>query len=83
MKTYTYVATIKSAKEGGYTAMFPTLPGCITEGDTIEEVIYMAKDALAGYLETRKDLGWPIPKEKSSLLKKASTFYLPISVNVK
>ncbi len=80
MGTHTYVATIESAEEGGYIAYFPSLPGCITEGDSLEEVIAMAKDALAGYLETRKDLGWPIPKEKKSIRKFPKGFTLPLSV---
>ena len=31
--------------DGGYVAVFPDLPGCMTQGETLEEVIYMAKEA--------------------------------------
>ncbi|MEH2249504.1 type II toxin-antitoxin system HicB family antitoxin [Nostoc sp.] len=44
-------AIIHSAEEGGYWAEVPALPGCITEGDTIEEVIANLKDAIEGWLE--------------------------------
>ncbi|MBI4317382.1 MAG: type II toxin-antitoxin system HicB family antitoxin [Chloroflexi bacterium] len=50
-------------EEGGYTVTVPALPGCITEGDTLEEAIAMAKDAIAGYLESLKMAGEPIPDE--------------------
>lgn len=33
-------------EEGGYTVTVPALPGCVTQGETIEEAIAMAKDAI-------------------------------------
>ncbi|MEH2350001.1 MAG: type II toxin-antitoxin system HicB family antitoxin [Nostoc sp.] len=44
-------AIIHPAEEGGYWADVPALPGCITEGDTIEEVMANLKDAIEGWLE--------------------------------
>lgn len=44
-------AIIHLAQEGGYWAEVPALPGCITEGDTVEEVIANLKDVIAGWLE--------------------------------
>lgn len=39
-------------KEGiGYSVRFPDLPGCYTEGDTLEEACSMAEEALGLYLE--------------------------------
>ncbi len=36
---------------GGYWVECPTLPGCASQGDTIEEALEMAKDAIEGHLE--------------------------------
>lgn len=44
-------AIIHPAEEGGYWAEVPALPGCITEGDTMEEVLTNLKDAIEGWLE--------------------------------
>ncbi|MEH2124902.1 type II toxin-antitoxin system HicB family antitoxin [Nostoc sp.] len=44
-------AIIHPAEEGGYWAEVPALPGCITEGDTIEEVMANLKDAIESWLE--------------------------------
>ncbi|MEG4839506.1 MULTISPECIES: type II toxin-antitoxin system HicB family antitoxin [unclassified Microcoleus] len=44
-------AIIHPAEEGGYWAEVPALPGCITEGDTMEEVIANLKDAMVGWLD--------------------------------
>lgn len=44
-------AIIHLAEEGGYWAEVPALPGCITEGDTMEEVLDNLKDAIDGWLD--------------------------------
>lgn len=37
-------------QDEGYTVLFPDLPGCITEGNTLEEAINMAEEALAFHI---------------------------------
>lgn len=44
-------AIIHPAEEGGYWAEVPALPGCITEGETMEEVMANLKDAIEGWLD--------------------------------
>ena len=44
-------AIVHSAEEGGYWAEVPALPGYVTEGDTIEEVVANLQDAIEGWLE--------------------------------
>lgn len=46
--------------EGGYTVSVPELPDVVTEGDTREQAIEMAREAIESYLETVTDLGYPI-----------------------
>lgn len=48
-------AIIHPAEEGGYWAEVPALPGCITEGDTMEEVMANLQDAIKGWLEVAND----------------------------
>lgn len=50
-------------EEGGYTVTVPALPGCVTQGDDLEDAIAMAKDAIQGYLESLLMDGEPIPVE--------------------
>ncbi len=52
---------LQPAEEGGYIVSAPALPGCVTQGDTKEEAIAMIKDAIAGYLESLKKHGEPLP----------------------
>lgn len=44
-------AIIHPAEEGGFWAEVPAFPGCITEGDTMEEILANLQDAIEGWLE--------------------------------
>ena len=56
MSTYTYTVILEPEPEGGYVVHCPSLPGVVTEGETVEEALAMARDAITGYLESmRKD----------------------------
>jgi len=50
---------------GGYTVTVPALPGCITEGDTREEALAMARDAIRLYLDVLQQDGEEIPEEEA------------------
>jgi len=50
-------------EEGGYTVTVPALPGCITQGETMEEAIAMAKDAIRLHIESLIADGEPVPEE--------------------
>jgi len=42
---------IHKAEEGGYWAEVPALPGCVSEGDTLDETKANIREAIEGYLE--------------------------------
>jgi predicted RNase H-like HicB family nuclease len=46
---------LEPSDEGGYTALVPSLPGCISEGDTKEEALTNVRDAIELYLEPVED----------------------------
>ena len=46
---------LEASDEGGYTVYVPSLPGCISEGDTEEEAIANIKEAIELYLESVED----------------------------
>ncbi|PSB09625.1 type II toxin-antitoxin system HicB family antitoxin [Pleurocapsa sp. CCALA 161] len=48
-------AIVHQAEEGGYWAEVPALPGCITEGYTMEELENNLKDVIEGWLEVAND----------------------------
>jgi len=53
--------------EGGYTVTVPSLPGCVTWGETIEEAKEMAKEAILLYLEDMEANNEKIPNDMNSL----------------
>ena len=62
MKKLIYPAVFHPEDVGGYSVDFPDLLGCVTEGDTLEEAIRMAEDALGIYLYSLKEDGEEAPK---------------------
>ncbi len=46
----TFKAIIHEAEEGGYWAEVPALPGCVTQGDTMEDVTANLREAIDGWL---------------------------------
>ncbi len=56
-----YAVVIEKAK-GNYSAYVPDLPGCVSVGDTLEEVKQNIQEALAFHLEAMREDGLPIPQ---------------------
>lgn len=60
---YPFTISILSTEEGGgYLIEFPDLPGCISDGDTIDEAISNGRDALFCWIQTARKYGDDIPK---------------------
>lgn len=59
-----YTVQLQPAAEGGYAVSVPALPGCFTQGETYEEAIEMAREAIIAYLESLAKHGEPIPVEE-------------------
>jgi antitoxin HicB len=60
---YRYTVLFEPAEEGGYVVTCPSLPGLVTEGDTLKEARANAAEAIRGYLESLAKDGQPIPPE--------------------
>lgn len=58
-----YTVILVPEEEGGYSVEVPALPGCYTQGETRDEAISMAKEAIELYLESRRGHSEPIPEE--------------------
>lgn len=56
-----YLVYIEPAEEGGYIASCPALPGCVTQGETVDEALDMIRDAIQGYIESLKKHGEAAP----------------------
>jgi predicted RNase H-like HicB family nuclease len=63
MKQYTYTIHLEPAEEGGFVVTVPSLPGCVTQGETYQEAIAMAQEVIEGFVEALAKAGQPIPVE--------------------
>jgi len=52
---------IERDEDGVFVAEVPALPGCVSQGKTRAEAVENAREAIAGYLESLKAHGEPIP----------------------
>ena len=52
---------LEPSDEGGFTVYVPSLPGCISEGETIEEALSNIREAIDLYLEEEEPL--PLPEK--------------------
>jgi antitoxin HicB len=59
-----YTVVIEPDEEGhGFTISVPALPGCITEGETLDEALEMAWDAIHLYVSVLEERGEPTPDD--------------------
>lgn len=61
MTIYKLPLLLDPQPEGGFVVTSPVLPELITEGDTVQEALTNAQDALAAVIEAYGDLGRPLP----------------------
>lgn len=67
MKAYNYRVLLTPEPEGGFTVTVPTLPGCITYGESVDECIANAKEAIELYIESLEADDEAIPTEEGVL----------------
>ncbi len=64
MREYVYTVVLEpDLEDGGYTAYVPALPGCHTQGETKEEALKHAEEAVSLYLATLIEEGKPVPPD--------------------
>ncbi len=61
--TRTYTIVLEPMEEGGFLVHVPALPEVVTCGDTEEEALAMARDAIQLVLESRHEMGDEVPVE--------------------
>ncbi|MFA5396844.1 MAG: type II toxin-antitoxin system HicB family antitoxin [Methanogenium sp.] len=66
-KSYDFRIMLRKEPEGGYTAFVPSLPGCVTYGDTIDEAIEMTRKLLNSTSRVSLNIMNPCHLRKKSL----------------
>lgn len=68
-----FLIVIHPAEEGGYWADVPDLEGCFIQGETIEDLLDDAPQAIASHLEALREDGQPAPKPRGVVLATVTT----------
>ena len=61
------VEPLPSEEGGGFVAIVPDLPGCMSDGATPEEALTNVQDAITTWIEAANDLGHSVPKPSRRL----------------
>ena len=57
-----YRVVLEPQDEGGVTVYVPALPGCVSQGETVDEAMQNIKEAIEVYLESMRERGVPLPR---------------------
>ncbi len=71
-----YTVIIHTAEEGGYWAEVPALPGCFSQGETVEKTLENIKEAIDLHIESLKEEGQEIPVDEGVIIGR-----MPITVS--
>ena len=58
-----YTVVIEQGQESGYVAQVPALRGCVSQGESRQDVLANVKEAIEAYIEALMEDGLPIPTE--------------------
>ena len=58
------IMPLSEADGGGFAAVAPELPGCRSDGETPQEALENAYDAIACWIEAAQEMGRPVPQPK-------------------
>ena len=58
-----FLTTLERDEDGVWIAECPSIPGCVSQGETRDEAIANVREAIAACLEVRADLGMPLTIE--------------------
>jgi len=59
---------IRRAEEGGFWAEVPALPGCYSQGETVEETLENIREAIEGHVEALQQEGQEVPPEEDLII---------------
>ncbi len=65
-----YTVIMHPAEESGYWAEIPALPGCYSQGETLEEVMENVKEAVESHVDALKQDNQVVPVERGLMIGK-------------
>ena len=69
---YSFSVILEPQEGGGFTVLVPALPEVVTEGDTEQEALANAEEAIRAVLEYRRDHGLLIPSDANPQVRRVT-----------
>jgi predicted RNase H-like HicB family nuclease len=63
-----FTVVFEGAEEGGYIARVPSLPGCVSQGETLDEAERMISDAIRAYCASLRKHRQPVPRDMREVI---------------
>jgi predicted RNase H-like HicB family nuclease len=63
-----YTVILHEAEEGGYWLEVPALPGCFSQGESVDEALKNGRDAIRSHIEALREDGQAVPSETGIVL---------------
>lgn len=63
-----FTVILHEAEEGGYWVEVPALPGCFSQGETVDESLRNIKKAIRSHIEALREDGQPVPSDGDYIL---------------
>jgi len=58
-----FTVVLEQESDGGFVVSVPSLPGCVSQGESRDEALVNVREAIEAYLEDCRESGEPIPSE--------------------
>jgi len=71
-KKHVYSVVLEPQEGGGFTVLVPALPEVVTEGDSEEEALANAEEAIRAIIEYRRDNGLQIPSDSPPAIRRVT-----------
>jgi predicted RNase H-like HicB family nuclease len=68
-----FSVVVHTAEEGGCWVEVPALPGCYSQGESVDEALANVREAIGLYLDTLREEGHDVPKDEDVVFKVAVT----------
>ncbi|MBI4330503.1 MAG: type II toxin-antitoxin system HicB family antitoxin [Chloroflexi bacterium] len=63
-----FTIVLEPEEDGGFSVHCPALPGCSSQGDSLEEAVTNIGEAIACVMEVRRNRGLPMPRENPEMI---------------
>lgn len=67
-----YTVVIHEAEEGGYWVEVPALPGCFSQGESLDEALRNIQGAISSHIDALKEFGKAVPLDHGFLISRVS-----------